>query len=154
MRKKQKSYFNKKGQVSETITPSPIQPSETKYGTLSLVFGIIGVVLFILFLPVIITSTIIHSIGGSLGGSASLTSFLIILKIPLFILMLVSSLLAIFFSIKQRSIQWSGKAKAGLVLGIIGILLVILLYFLTLPLLGIGDEVSQELSSTIGGSTK
>ncbi|MFA4887350.1 MAG: hypothetical protein WC595_04005, partial [Candidatus Nanoarchaeia archaeon] len=104
MSKKQKSYFNKKGQVSETINSVPVENIlPTKYGTLSLVFGIAGILLFFLFLPLIMTSSIIQSTGGSLG-IGFLGTIIKNLSIPLTILLLVIDLLAIFFSLKQKKI--------------------------------------------------
>ena len=153
MRKKQKSYLNKKGQISETINSPPMQPpSENKYGKLSLIFGIGGIVLFFLFLPFIMTSSIIQSIGGSLGIGV-LGTIVENLAIPLLIILVVIDLLAIYFSLKQKKIHWDGKAKIGLILGIIGLVFVLFIFYLKYKLMKIGDEVSQGLSASIGGPT-
>lgn len=153
MSKKQKSYFNKKGQVSETINSVPVENIlPTKYGTLSLVFGIAGILLFFLFLPLIMTSSIIQSTGGSLG-IGFLGTIIKNLSIPLTILLLVIDLLAIFFSLKQKKIHWDGKAKAGLILGIIGLVFVLFIFYLKYKLMKIGDDISQGLSASIGGLT-
>ena len=153
MRKKQKSYLNKKGQISETINSPPVENIlPTKYGTLSLVFGIAGIVLFFLFLPLIMTSSIIQSIGGSLG-IGFLGTIIKNSAIPALILLVAIDILAIFFSLKQKKIHWDGKAKAGLILGIIGLVFVLFIFYLKYKLMKIGDEVSQGLSASIGGPT-
>ncbi|MFA4887754.1 MAG: hypothetical protein WC595_06085, partial [Candidatus Nanoarchaeia archaeon] len=97
-------------------------------------------------------SSIIQSIGGSLG-IGFLGTIIKNLSIPLTILLLVIDLLAIFFSLKQKKIHWDGKAKAGLILGIIGLVFVLFIFYLKYKLMKIGDDISQGLSASIGGLT-